>query len=287
MNLFTDFKEILDERTVSSFGISIGTGIALESMFTPTTERYDDKREIPNELKVNSYGAHIINVYTLARNIVQATLVKDKSAIYESSKLLDVVIEEIYTIAALYEDTKCDLFIFQPDYSKPYLEMNVGKKKILSKDYIDYVSMKSTLSDLSNKELPVEIIDKTFKLPDTNEKVLITTHYPIDLLNSNRIYNLLLLESHTGKLKSKTEWYSKYHKIGTRSLNVFPFLEQLIYLLGDGGMIKPVGISIRVALFNLATDKKWSMRTTYEKFREDIKSEDLVLKALLNYRKIY
>ena len=49
------------ERTVTSFGLSIGTGLMLESALEPTEARHDDKREIPVVINLNDYTKHYYN----------------------------------------------------------------------------------------------------------------------------------------------------------------------------------------------------------------------------------
>ena len=61
---------MIDERVIGSTGISIGTHLMLESLFTKDIDHFDKERVIPNELDINKYSYHIYNVITIARNII-------------------------------------------------------------------------------------------------------------------------------------------------------------------------------------------------------------------------
>ena len=53
-----EFTTILQDRTTTSFGISIGTGLLLESLFDPTTDRYDTERPIPPRVDLTKYNSY-------------------------------------------------------------------------------------------------------------------------------------------------------------------------------------------------------------------------------------
>ncbi len=63
-------KNLLLQRTVSGFPLSIGTGLALESILEPVQEVYDPQRVVPEKIKLNKYDAIWFNIDTLVRNIV-------------------------------------------------------------------------------------------------------------------------------------------------------------------------------------------------------------------------
>ena len=84
-----ELKIILQNRTTTSFGVSIGTGLLLESMFDPIVDRYDPDRPIPPRVEMKKYPYWLINVYTLIRNILTSLTEKvDETSIEVLSPLL-------------------------------------------------------------------------------------------------------------------------------------------------------------------------------------------------------
>ena len=58
-------------RTISAFPISVGTSLALESLFAPRLETIDPERKF-ERVDVTKYSEVWINLSTLFRNIVGA-----------------------------------------------------------------------------------------------------------------------------------------------------------------------------------------------------------------------
>ncbi len=114
-----------------------------------------------------------------------------------------------------------------------------------------------------------------------------TTHLACDLLSYRTSLKLQLLESHTGELKKRLVWNTKYKKITTVELNNLPFNEKLLYILGDNtGMVQPLNIKIRRALGDVATSNNWTPNTTVDRVVFDTNKSDIVRPALGGYRSI-
>lgn len=258
----------IDDRTVSSFGVSIGTGLALESLFTPTTSRYDETREVPVKIKPTDYKVHAYNIYTILRNIVAATQSKDKISVYKDSRLKEVLIEEVSLIKALYENLDVEVVFYTEDYKKVYKDMNLGKEANPTRAYEEYVVMSGIYHSLD-------------RLPNTIKKTLVFTSYVSDIMVKGSNYTML--ESHTGKVKDMSTLNSKYHPIGKRDLSVFPINKLLLYLLGDKYIVRPSKLSIRIKLHAIAVDKHWNYKTTMDKIRHDTRHEPIVSDVIYKY----
>lgn len=247
-----------DDRVTSSFGLSIATGIMLESAFEPTHDRYDKDRKAPDKVKMDTYSKHYYNIYTLIRNINGSL---PKSIVLSDKELIDTLVEEIYILETLYSNnTKCKPVLYYFDYSKVVKKLNKNKPNMLNKVYLTTSGLYKVLKKLP-KDLPLEVVTGTHLLPmDRENKILITTHIATDLLNIKRIPNLELLESHTGRLKNKYEFNSKLHSIGKRDLSILPFTEELVYLYGDKGIVVPTKMTLRRILYTIAVDNKWNPR---------------------------
>jgi len=272
-------NSILLNRKLSSFGVSIATGLMLESIFKPTTPRYDDKRIIPNKININNYKMHIYNIYTLIRNIYASLPSKD--TILKGRVVVDILEDELNIISSLYEGSKCTPVLYIPNYTSIIKSMSVDKATHITNGYLDYRDYYNILK--SNKlTTDMSILQAKLKLPVSNDRVLITTSYPIDLLNIKYIKRLELIESNTGVIKAYDKFYTKYHKIGKRDMSIFPFNEMLLHILGDGKIVASMKVSIKLLLYNTAIDNKWNSKTKSFKLGNDMKHTDKILGELLN-----
>ncbi|MCY1417613.1 hypothetical protein D9M71_331530 [compost metagenome] len=110
--------------------------------------------------------------------------------------------------------------------------------------------------------------------------VAILTHYPHELLWKPQFSRLLLLESHTGKLKTYNTWYTKLNGISENEYPM-PFTEFTLQVFGDGELIAPQQPrKILTELKELSKAKKWTGITTPDKLYHDIMSSSKELKDL-------
>jgi hypothetical protein len=259
---------ILNDRTTSSFGLSIGTGLMFESLFSPTEDRYDDKREIPNKINVNDFKFHFFNIHTLIRNIVSSTNDKImKSTGVVTKEILEVLMEELHIIASMYEGLKCIPILYIPDYSSKIKNWNKDKKitKSMETNVLFHNSLLKAITKLYIDEVPMEVIRELPKIFES--KSLLTTHTVIDL---NLSKNKYLLESYTGKLKDMSLFGTKYSKFGKNSLEFMPVINKLIVLMGDGIYIKSSDRVIHKDVYQLGIEKKWTPYTGSLKISNDL-----------------
>ena len=272
------------DKVTSSFPIGIGSGLALESMFDATIERYDPEREIPNKVNLKEYKYHIWNIITIIRNLIYSVEEKNKIDVLKSKYITDAVHEEIENLVSLY--SLCDItpVIFLSNFDKAYTALNVGKQVELTKPMIENTAIHNFVKKLK-LDTNLNIIKDTHTIPKLDGKVLITTNLACDLLNTHN--KMVLLESNTGKLKTKYEFYTKYHAIGKRILDMLPMVEEVLYILGDTQMVTPLKLSDRLELFQLAVDKHWTTRTSRDKVVSDMKQNSTIYPHIDNYRRIY
>jgi len=283
----------LTERAISSFGVSIGTGLMLESLFKPTTKRYDDTRAIPdNKATVNDFKYHYINVFTLVRNILSAASIKNKDLNVNKKtieSIAKVLTYEIDLLFGLYDGSNCHLVLYMLNYDKTLNAMNSGIKiasggminkveKNVLEEVLDIYDIYKRVCELSLSDILIDVETqpniRLNKHKEIDTKILITTSYPLDLLNHHSShFNIRLLESHTGVIKSKMSWYTKYNNIKDIML---PFSKYLLYVFGDtSGDIKPLGIKERRDILEIAKLKNWSPITTDEKVKFDINNSTI------------
>ena len=273
-----------ETRRYSSFPVSIGTGLALESLFEPIIDRYDKTKEI-HKVKLSDYKYHIINVYTLIRNIIGAVEnIKKKETLLYSTKLVETVVGELELIRNLYIGSTTEPIFIMPDYAIPLRNLNYKKDVQSWYVMLELIDRLSKRSILNNKLVKI-VTD--YKLPKLNERCLITSHIQLDYLNVKNIPNLDILQSHTGELITTKDFNSKYHPMGQKTMDVFPFMEELYFLLGDNTLIKPQALSVRYQLHILALENKWNFRTTKDKVINDLKKNSTIYDIMKNFKSVF
>lgn len=243
----------------------------LESLFD--IELYDQSREF-KKVKVDNYKYHIYNIYTIVRNIVgcykKATEVTQILADGNFSNLLAT---EIQTIAKLYSGHTCKPVLFYPDYTPLYKAYNMHKENIETATYKQHMAMRSFLANYNNKNKIDAINKKGYLIPKeyAGHNTLLTTHIGLDLFNKG---DFKLLESHTGALKSRSEFPTKYRTFGQTNFKNIPWCEELYFLLGDHCFVKTSPIKAKkniVDMFNkLHVNLKTPAREVGAMLRRDI-----------------
>lgn len=263
------------ERTTSALPISIGTSLALESLFQGTQAPYDKTRVIPETISVAEYQECYLNVETMIRNIQGAV---DRVSFIDSSpqEIVDIILSEIDIIESVFQIEGSDLcrpVFFHNTFKSLRSEYN-GRGKFreaqttIQKAYelkVDQVLKK--LTKTSNKVLEFDTNVK----PNANEgdrpSALIVTHFPADLLSRKYFKKLDLLESHTGVVKKFQNWNTKYAPVGEDSLSHLPFCKSLLIIFGDRSMIEPLEPKLRRKILDISIKDKWTPFTTESKMK--------------------
>jgi len=238
---------LIKDRTVTSVGVSIGTGLALETLFD--IKPYDENREAPPKVKPGDYEIHMYNIYTLYRNVISSIKDRDVEHLIASAKVKEQLVNDMYNIIELYKAVDVKLVFYLPDYKKLYKQYNRGKDSAVYPKYVEYTYMEHHLRGAS---LPGDItkISSSGRFPSTIKSILVLTSYTLDLVINTRD-NMYLLESHTGKVKSKGDMGTKYHPIGKRDLSTLPVNKRILYELGDKTIVKPTPITNRRAAYEV------------------------------------
>lgn len=273
-------------RTLGASGLSIGTHLALETIFKDYLIIYDEKREFETE-DVSKYKYHVWNLYTIIRNIINSCNIKDYKIVLEDKNFLSILQDEITILSGQYESTDCKPLLFYPDYKEIYKNYNAGKEVHTTVIYQEHLDIRDKLNKLEKKLGSINE-GKDYKLPKlevkTTDKILITTNLPVDLFNH---YPLTLLESHTGKIKHKEDFNSKYHVLGKQDISMLPYVEEILYLMGDRNIVATTSLKIRRTLLERAITGNWTVRTTREKVLDDLKKDPEVSALLSNFKRCY
>ena len=280
-------NDLLKGRDIGSTGTSIGTHLMLESLFSYNYELYDKER-IFKPIDPSKYDYHVYNIFTIIRNILGSySTVKDKREVLLDKSFASILALEIehMTNCYMHSGTKLKPYLFYPDYKKIYKEYNKNKEVQDTVPKTMQFLMDSYLNDLSKKTIIASVNKKgTYKLPKIEGTGLLTTHIPCDLFNHNDYY---LLESHTGVLKSVSEYNSKYHSLGKQSMSHLPWHEELLYMFGDHLFITPLHITVRRRLYDLSIKNHWNVKTTRSKIRADIMRDTSLYTYMAVFGRMY
>ena len=236
----------LSERPKSGFPVSISTGLALESIFKPVIPVADPDRPTPEMVAVGNYNTFIFNVATLLRNIIQS--VPHKELIYHSQAVIhETLQEEIEYLYYLFDMHGLSASFYAHSYA--HVKSTYGDKlRAANTDNQKYVQ---AIYDYSLSRLKsdnrVLSFKKHLEYPRDTSGLLLS-HIPWDLLSHKSFIRLDLLESHTGTLKTRKTWNTKYFKIKDTDISFLPFVEDLLVTLGDSAMFHPAPIGERLAL---------------------------------------
>lgn len=268
----------INTRTISAFPLSIGTSLAFESLFDPKLDPYDPSRQIPERIDISKYQEIWINISTLFRNIVGAI---DKSAVgkilpREYKSAIDFEIDVINNLFQIEGKGLCKPIYYFCDYKDIEAKLSI-KGVTFRKDKTDNQKLykqhlTETVKLISKSTDEIIITDHELK-PKQRVSALIMTHVPYDLLSYTNFSKLDLLESHTGKLKPRYEWNTKYAPVGENDMNMLPFLRRLYLIFGDKILIHPSDYKLRKLILDIAHKRQWTPMTTEAKIIQDFEIE--------------
>ncbi len=279
-------------RSISGFTLSVATGLAMESIFTPRQETIDPDRVAPVRIPLRSYNELWVNVMTLVRNAYNAC---DKQVLghIRPEHMTECIHQEIELITEL-------LKIEGQDTVKPVFFVNdyrtvIGAGDIITKLRKDTTALQKQTRHIANTSinflLRQEPSLRSFKgtlMNPGGKNVLMLTHIPYDLLSHRNFANLDLLESHTGKLKTKSEWNSKYYPFPDMDMGRLPFCRQLLAVFGDKVMFSPNSIKIRKEVADIAKQSRWNPSTSAHRVQTDLlRMKDIALSEAIRKVSVY
>lgn len=259
-----DSLDILSGRAVGELPLSIGTSLAIEAL-----------------KDVQGYDSIWINVKTLYRNIYESC---DREYLdkLEANGIADTISDEINFIRR-HLANKMKVVIYDLGYkglAKRYPKAIL--KEARTPLQIAYEKMMNeTIDIVIGEDFDQEIeYDAGSELAGEPTKSLIITHYPVDLLSRTKFRQLRLLESHTGAIKGRSEWFSKLQN--GREMNFVPFNKFTIQIFGDGKHFSGYPPKVKKAVMTMAIENRWTSVTTNDKVRFSIKRmKDIYTSTLL------
>ncbi len=256
------------EREVGAIPISIGTSLAFEALFGI------HPNQPQQTVNVKTVKEIWINIRTLTRNLYQAVPTSNQASIHLNTAV-DVLTDEVKLLPFVLSQygLMVKLVFYNSEvedakWSFPKAKFKELKtpKQIAYKFFEDYVTS-GLLQRL--KDESITVLEIKIKPPRMTTTVALLTHFPHELLWREQFDRLLLLESHTGKLKPYNLWYTKLNGVSSTDAPL-PFNKYTLQVFGDSIFIDPQPKNVKAQLKNLALTRKWSPVTTPDKFYHDI-----------------
>lgn len=267
----------LAERATSALPLSIGTSLALESMFAGNQEPYDPDRLIPNRVKPSDYQECWINLATMFRNMA-GSVDADVFASCSVQELADTMLTEIDVINNLFlvdARGECTPKFYFSTYSDLRRRKAQGvdlrdptsEKQLFYAKQLEQVlkALKKASEDIHEFSGPID--------PKKKHKAIALTHFPYDLTHFDKFEKLDLLESNTGVLKDRSRWNSKYYPVPGEDMSHLPFFRKLLLVFGDKNHIKPMPAPFRKKLHEVSVKRNWTPATTIAKIQLDFDLE--------------
>jgi hypothetical protein len=276
------YSQAIAEREVGQYPLSVATSLALEG----ATGIHP---EIPiRKAPLLDYGEFWVNLRTLFRNFMGA-LHKDAAGGVTPLQIDEAIRDEMEQIKRIVKDVtsdRCKVVFYVSNYANmqqkyPHAKLR-GERTEKQMEYME-IKRQTLQSLLKNLEQQGGEDIRVFALkifPQQQHKTLIFTHFAYDLLAWKAFSAMDLVESNTGAIKKRAQWYTKYQ--GGRELSMIPFREDFLQVFGDSRTFFPMNIRIRKAVLELAAQHNWTQVTTSEKIHSNIgHMKDLETRKLL------
>lgn len=255
-------EHLISVREMGQFPLSIPTSLALEGAIGIYPEKETHINVLPD------YDELWINLRTLFRNLM-GSMKSEEAAAVTPTPVAEALMSEIEHLESIIKERSAN---------RIHLVFYVSNYKGLESKYPRaYIRKDSTPKQLVRTEIQKKAIGHLLELLKEQgghdvrvfeqklktakpTKALIITHFAYDLFVYPQFSQLDLLESHTGVIKPKSQWYTKY--VDGKTLPMIPFREDLVQIFGDAETFAPWPIKHRRQLIELAEKHHWTQLTT-------------------------
>ncbi|MDD2819159.1 MAG: hypothetical protein PHN51_10270 [Candidatus Nanopelagicales bacterium] len=239
-------EDIFLARATSGFPVSIGTSLALETIFDPVSQVIDPDRKPPPKANRGNYNAYLINLNTIVRNIIQGVKTPGK-VFFDVDSYYKVLTQEIEYLKHLFSYENLNLVIYSHTYETPSKKHSDVIRTVSTDQQKLTQAIQYNCVTRAQKEHGFTVYKEHLEVPK-GMSALVLTHVPWDLLSHSSFLRLDLLESHTGAIKTRKDWNTKYFKIKDTDMSFLPFVEPLLVKLGDNVMFHPSPVKERMEL---------------------------------------
>lgn len=260
------FSNPVVDRRISGFQLSYSTGIAMETLFDPRMQVFDEDRLQPKRVSYRGYDTLYIHLDTLMRNIIRACEYKDIRQLPVDA-LGEALVSETELIQSLCTNEGKGLItpvFYLTNYANFYRRKSSEYKLRVPTSDVQRAHFTALISGRAKalSQISVVYAGEEIRPERPTERTLLLSHITPDLLSHDRFAKLELLESHTGKVKTRREWNTKYCNMGSEKFAMMPWCKPLLCWLGDKYTLSPLSITIRRHLLQLAEQRRWSPMTS-------------------------
>ena len=257
-------------RELGQFPLSIATSLAFEGAIGIYPERDPTPNVLPD------YSELWVNLRTLFRNLMGSLQVETRNAITAGSAA-QTLMEEIGHLDALVSEKTnggCKIVYYVSNYDgvRKKFPHAISREPKTDRQRIYAAIQTQTIQALLKMLGHAGARDvRVFPLYLSNpkpKKTLILTHYAFDLLSDKEFAELDLLESHTGVIKPKSQWYTKMQD--GKELPMIPFREVFLQVFGDSELFHPWPIKTRKEIIEMAKGAGWTQITSDTRVRYHI-----------------
>jgi hypothetical protein len=251
-----------DEITEGQYAVSIGTSLAFETLFG-----INENVKPTNPLPYTQYDNLFVNIRTLVRNL-HGAVQKELRTTWTAQHYLKKVLEEIRDIPVIISDQSheklsvvyyvCTFNTLQREY--PLAKLREPKPTNLYEN-IEYYVVDQIIRLAKQGKLNIMVCDVKVPIPD--ERNIILTHFPVDLVPHANARNLDLLESHTGTIKNRHRWFTKLKgRTGNEGMERIPFSRKTIQIFGDGRTFAGLPPKAKQEILDFSVASRWNQTTT-------------------------
>lgn len=277
-------NKALGTRMLGQFPLSVATSIAFESLFNmqPSADAPEWVRRPTGSIEpIKGIGELWINLRTLLRNIDGAI---DKDALNNASPMdyYRVLVSEMSTIQAILNDLPVEQRPLLRFYTKSYQSLSRIWPQALFRDVTApklkiYAALENNVMSYFADDLkkgvyqPDLVIIADCNLHPGNRAALIS-HFPVDLVLTKGNRFVKLVESHTGAIKQREDWYTKLRD-GNKYPRI-PFDKAMVQIFGDKeNMLSPQTMQIRKTLAAISEKYHWNPMTTKDRITFCVEQE--------------
>lgn len=277
-------SKALATRALGQFPLSIATSIAFESMFNlqPADDAPPYVRRPKGNIKpITTFGELWINLRTLLRNI-DGAIDKDVENMSSPIDYYRTLISELAVIENIVneipEEQRPQVRYFTKNYENLsriwpnalFRDVTAPRLKVYS--VLESNVMAYFAEDINKGTYSADkiIIADTFLT--IGKKAALISHFPVDLVLTKGEKFFVLVESHTGAIKEKSEWNTKLRD-GSKYPRI-PFDKAMVQIFGDKeNMLSPQTIQIRKKLGEISEKYHWNPLTTRDRVTATIELE--------------
>lgn len=247
---------------VGFYPMSIGTSLAIEGL-NGTGERVDTNKGFD----VKRFGSLFVNLRLLVRNAIASYPYADQSGL--TNREIIPLVERDFEGITKYAPEELEVV--------PYICNHTSLNKEFKGKFKQYETDKQKLA-IAIEESAIKKLEEKYSENLTHfdiemrgeKRTICLTHHPIDLLSAGKFPELVLLESHTGKVKPAKEWPTKLRTL--EEPGIVPFNKVTLQLYGDNNMFMPQQKKLRDVLLKIGQKKRWNPTTSQSSMLLDVRN---------------